>query len=521
MSRTLWCMKVGGAMVGVALAAVAWSADWPTDGGNPQRTNWQQDETILTKQNVANLKILWKVKLDNAPRQMHSLLPALIVDQVSTPTGRKQIVLQAGISDNIYAIDADSGEILWKKHFDYPPPARSGRPTDPLCPGGLTATPVIGPAQPSGARTVYVLAGNGALHSLDLGAGNETSPAIPFGYPNGKAYALNLWNNVIFTTTSQGCAGNPNQMWAINLNDPEKKIMTFNPGSGGLWGRTGAAIDSDGVAWAPTGDGTYDLPTRRYGNGLIGARVEGTELKLKDWYIPSNWAWLFKKDLDMQVTPAIFNYKGRELMVTGSKECRLYLLDTKSAGGENHQTPVYRTPLICNEEVNFASAGIWGSMTTWEDSRGTRWILAPFWGPSHSEFSVPVSYGRVTRGAVVAFKLEEKSGKLQLTPVWMSRDMDHAEPPVVANGVVFAYGSGEDTTQAYPDRGLDDSSPLRIAASTHATLYALDAETGKELYSSGEQIASFAHFGGLSVANGRVYLGTFDSVLYCFGLPSR
>ena len=59
--------------------------------------------------------------------------------------------------------------------------------------------------------------------------------------------------------------------------------------------------------------------TRRYGNGLIGARVEGNELKLKDWYIPSNWAWLFKKDLDMQVTPAIFNYKGRELMVTGEQ----------------------------------------------------------------------------------------------------------------------------------------------------------------------------------------------------------
>ena len=83
--------------------------------------------------------------------------------------------------------------------------------------------------------------------------------------------------------------------------------------------------------------------------------------------------------------------------------------------------------------------------------------------------------------------MEEKSGKLQLTPAWMSRDMDHAEPPVIANGVVFAYGSGENTTQAYPDRGLTDFSPLRIKASTHATLYALDAETGKELYSSGDR----------------------------------
>ena len=515
MSRVLAILLV------VCVGAVITASEWPTDGGNPQRTNWQQNESILSRQNVANLKILWKVKLDNAPRQMHSLLPALIAEQVRTSNGMREIVVQAGVSDNIYAIDAANGEILWKKHFDYPPPARSGGAQDPLCPGGLTATPVIGPPQASGSRMLYVLAGNGALHTLDLATGNEASLPVPFGYPNGKAYALNLWNNVIFTTTSQGCAGNPNQMWAIDLNDPLKKVMTFHPGSGGLWGRTGAAIDSNGVAWAPTGDGTYDLSARRYGNGLIGAKVEGNELKLKDWYIPSNWAWLFKKDLDMQVTPAIFNYKGRELMVTGSKECRVFLLDPKSAGGADHQTPLYRTPLLCNEEVNFASTGIWGSMTTWEDAKGTRWILAPFWGPVHSEFKVPISYGVVKRGAVVAFKLEEKSGKLQLTPVWMSRGMDHAEPPVVANGVVFAYGSGENTTQAYPDRGLADLSPLRIAASGHATLYALDAETGKELYSSGDQIASFAHFGGLSVANGRVYLGTFDSVLYCFGIEGR
>ena len=84
-------------------------------------------------------------------------------------------------------------------------------------------------------------------------------------------------------------------------------------------------------------------------------------------------------------------------------------------------------------------------------------------------------------GAIVAFKVEEKNGKFQLTPAWMSRDMDQAEPPVIANGIVFAYGSGENTRQAYADKGLADFSPLRIKASTKAVLYALDAQTGKEL----------------------------------------
>ncbi len=58
----------------------------------------------------------------------------------------------------------------------------------------------------------------------------------------------------------------------------------------------------------------------------------------------------------------------------------------------------------------------------------------------------------------------------------------------------------------------------RVAKSTHATIYALDARTGKELWSSGNQITSFNHFSGLSVANGRVYIGTYDGMLYCFGV---
>jgi outer membrane protein assembly factor BamB len=49
-------------------------------------------------------------------------------------------------------------------------------------------------------------------------------------------------------------------------------------------------------------------------------------------------------------------------------------------------------------------------------------------------------------------------------------------------------------------------------------LYALDAQTGKELWSSGDEIKSWEHNGELSIANGRVYLGTFDGMLYCYGI---
>ncbi|WP_031497685.1 PQQ-binding-like beta-propeller repeat protein [Bryobacter aggregatus] len=506
---------------GLLGCTLMWGAEWRTDGGNPQRTAWQQNEKILNKDNVKGMKLLWKIKLDNVPQEMHSLFAPLIVENVPTKAGKKQIAVVSGISDNLYAIDVETGKLIWKKHFEYPTPARRGREGDPLCPPGATAAPVINEPTTSGDRIVYMLAGDGKLHSLNVADGEVVAPPFPFGYPNGKHYSLNLWKDTLFTTTAQGCAGNPNQIWAVNLKDPAKKIMTFNPKSGGLWGRSGAAIDSSGTAWAPTGDGRYDPDNKVYGNGLIGAGVEGNELKLRDWFEPSNWIWLQKRDLDFQVTPAIFPFKDKELMVTGSKECRVYLLDTKSAGGKDHLTPLVRTPLMCNEEVDFQSAGIWGSMASWQDSKGTRWALTPFWGPVHPDFKPPINHGPVQHGAVVAFKVNEKGGKYELNPAWISRDMDQAEPPVIANGVVYAYASGENTRQAYPDKGLADFSPLRIAASKHATLYALDAETGKELYNSGKEIDNFVHFGALSVANGRVYIGDFGSTLYCFGLPGK
>lgn len=515
--KTLVCLAI------VVLCAFGQCADWLTDGGSPQRTGWQRDEHILTTENVKNLKVLWKLKLDNQPREMHSLFPPLIVGSVSTRSGPKQIAIEAGISDNLYAIDVETGTILWQKHFTYPP-IKEGRglePGDPLCPGGMTATPVIAPADAKGNYTIYSMAGDGSVHSLNVADGEDLAPPFKFGFGNGKSYALNLWKGVLYTTTSQSCNGNPNQIWAVNVNDPNKKVMTFNPRSGGLWGREGAAIDSSGTAWAPTGDGFYEPENRMFGNGLIGVHVDGDQLQLQDWFEPRDWSWMEKRDLDMQVTPAIFPYKGRELLATGSKACRVYLLDTKEAGGDDHQTPLAQTPYMCNEEVNFASAGIWGSMASWQDAAGSRWVLTPFWGPVRASFKVPVSYGPVAHGAVVALKVEENNGKFELTPVWMSRDMNRAEPPVVANGIVFAYGNGENTEQAYPQRGLYDYSPERIKNSSHAVLYALDAQTGKELYSSGDQITSFNHFSGLSVANGRVYIATYDSTLYSFGLPGQ
>jgi outer membrane protein assembly factor BamB len=58
----------------------------------------------------------------------------------------------------------------------------------------------------------------------------------------------------------------------------------------------------------------------------------------------------------------------------------------------------------------------------------------------------------------------------------------------------------------------------RPKGGTHATLYAIDAQTGMELYSSRNLVTTPAALTGLTVANGRVYFGGIDGSLYAFGM---
>ena len=143
----------------------------------------------------------------------------------------------------------------------------------------------------------------------------------------------------------------------------------------------------------------------------------------------------------------------------------------------------------------------------------------PFWGPKHPDFKAPIEHGQTVRGAVAAFKLEEQGGKVRLAPAWVSRDINQADHAVIANGVVFAFGNGVDATQSDVFTGLAYNDwQNRDKASTHAELHAFDARTGEELWSSGKQIATYNHFTSLSLANGRVYIGTHDGTLYAFGV---
>ena len=491
-------------------------AEWPTSSADPARDAWQRGPSEITPQTVKNLQLLWKVKLPIKTMGMQSFREPLILSDVKTAAGMKTLVILAGASNEMFALDADSGKVEWQKTLPWSStqPQQPGEGRGFICTNALSDNPVATPAG-SNERSVYVIGSDGYLHIMDAADGAENEQPIQvFANPYPKPYGLNLVNNVLYTVTGQRCGGDQNSLYAIDLKN--KKVIVSQPGQGGLWGTAGPAIDSAGEIFFESGDGPYDASTGTLSTSIIGFNFTNDQLNLKDYYSPVNHDWLTERDLDMNATPVIFPWHGNEVMVGSGKEGRYFLVSTTDMGGANHETPLYRSPLISNTDVNFQTEGTWGSLASWLDNDGTRWVLAPIGGPTAVKF--PVSYGQTPNGGIIAMKLVEHGGSPELEPAWLSHDMITAEPPVIVNGVVFALAGGEFTGQANDSGGGLYSAEQRIAHSVPAKLYALDAKTGKELYSSGSTVTSFLHQAGLSTAGNRVIFGTFDGTVYCFGL---
>ena len=496
------------------------AGQWPTFGGNPQRDGWARDETILTRDNAKSIKLIWKAHINSKLQEMNNLTAPIVSENVLTAQGHKDIVVVAGADDVVDAVDIDTGKVLWHKKF-----MAEGTPKQPnrwLCPNALNATPVI-QSGPGRDRTVLSVASDGKLHALNIVNGEDRFPPVPFVPEFSKNWSLNLVNGVLYTATSQGCNSAKSGVYAMDLRTPDHKITFFqtDTAGGGVWGRGGIVASADGTIYAETGDGPVDPSISKYGNAFL--ELSPVDLKLKNYYVPTNWSWMNRKDLDLGcLSPVTFRYKNWDLIAGGGKEGRLILLDAKVMGGANHDEPLFRSPVYSNEDLYSAGRGFWGSLTSWEDAKGVRWLYAPGWGPVDSTApAFPVKNGEVTEGALMAFKVEEKEGKPILTPAWLSRNMSVPEPAIVANGVVYLVSSGENTLQANSEGRLMNSEERIKTATGHAILYALDAETGKELYNSGDAMPAIAHFSGIAVSNGRVFVTTLDSNLYSFGIEDR
>jgi len=343
-------------------------------GVDTERTGWVKDDKFFTLANVGSTKLLWSVQLNSTPRSMHNLFPPLIAENVTTPQGPLEVGVVAGVTDDLFAINVANGQVLWRRRFENRL-SNQAPVNNVLCPGGQTAAPALVQVSP-GKYTVYALAWDGKLHQINLGDGENVAPPEKFIPGNGKPYALNYKDGVIYTATAQGCGGLTNAFHSFDV--ASRRASTFIPAGGGLWGRRGAAIDAEGRVYLGTGDAIFDPGTRRLGNGLVGVKIDARkQLQLVDYFGSSNANWLWRRDLDINVTPIAIDYRGRKFLIATSKECKLWLLDRDSLGGEDHRTTLHTTPLICADSQAFDNVGVWGSLGAWQDPQGTQWVLVP------------------------------------------------------------------------------------------------------------------------------------------------
>ena len=488
-------------------------SEWLTWGHDPERTGSNPDEKILNRNNVSQLEVKWVAQISTIPQEsVLSTMTAPLVANVNTPQGSITLVFVVGSDNTLFAIDAATGKIVWQKAN--PNTLKEPKKGDYRCPNTQNATPVIDKA----AGIIYVSTSDGNLRGFSLRDGEDLIPPIKFTDPFARNWSLNLIDGVVYSPTARGCLGMQSHFTALDLRDPARHALEYYTNTGitsGAWGRGGLVRGPKGII-AQTADGPYDPASGKFGNSVVA--VTPKNFRLQDSFTPANFEYLNKTDLDLgSGNPVVFPFQQSTLVAVVGKESVIYLLDANNLGGSDHRTPLYASPRWGNDEAKLHDRGIWG-ITTGQDQQGRRWLYAPMLGPpAKNAPKFQQSYGTSDQGSMMAFevRLDETTKKPTLVPMWISREMHAPEPPTVANGVVYVLLSGKTSDES---RGTIKAP---IGLDPNAVLYALDAETGRELYSSNKLITSFTHFNEPVVAGGQVYVCTWDGKIYSFGLKQN
>ncbi len=370
-----------------------------------------------------------------------------------------------------------------------PAPAAQGRGEG----GGIPGAPnVAGGAGTQRIIVGYAVAADGQLHVVGLQSGKDLQKPAPFLPPNSQ------WSNpvavgtMMYAATSGNCAGAPNGVYAIDLDAPDKPVVSYRTSGGSVVGAV--AFSSDGnTLFAAIGPGSVT------GNGKANAIValDPKSLQLKDWFT--------QPTAEFVTGPTVFRHGAKDVVAAATKDGRVILLDAASLGGADHATPLVASPRLfaSGGAISAEALSTWTramSATTAPADSAARWILVPVSG---RPVGARTTNGAIRNGAVVALRVRDVNGTFSLEPEWTSNDLTSPATPIIVNGVVFALSSGRPA--AAGRTGLP------------AVLFAHDGLSGKALWNSGKSMTAAASPGSFWSALSQVYVGADDGTVYAFG----
>jgi hypothetical protein len=416
--------------------------------------------------------------------------------------GGRAMVIAATESNNVYALDAVDGSIIWQRNLGAPVPLDDLPCPAKFDPMGITGTPIVDLASralfldemttPDGGTTKKHL-----IFSLNVDTG-DINPGWPV-----DVEATATYNGMTFTASIQqqrpalGIVGNILYVgygsmvdcslfhgWLVGVPiDNPASVTAWATGwiGGGIWGVGGVA--SDGTNPFVTTGNTFTNPGDPWRGGEAVIRFQPGPIfsgSPTDYWAPTNWQSLDQSDYDLGGSgPVLVDVPGAtpsSLVVALGKDNYAYLLNRSNLGGIT--APVASLPVSGSFIIQAAA--------TYRTNQGTY-----------------VAF-RASSSTLSTFRITATHPPA-ITSGWSVNRNGCGSPFVTStdgttNMIVWVVGTGGDQR-----------------------LHGYDGDTGAVVYAGGganELMAGTHSYSTTGIAaRGRIYIGT-DNKVYAFTVPT-
>ena len=409
-------------------------ADWPLYHLDAGRTGNQPTFPALS----GSLSKAWSAKLDGAVYAE----PLVVGGQVIAVTE----------NDSVYALDPETGSVLWRQHLGTPV-RLSTLPCGDIDPLGITGTPAFDPATGSLYLVGEVAGPHHVLFALDPSNGSvrwsrnvDLAGDTPITHQQRPALAVaNGYVYIGFGGLAGDCGQYIGEVVGVPTSGTGDTIAYRVPvkREGAVWATGGPVIDATGNVYVATGNGssttTYD--------GSDSVLELSPSLKLLSRFAPSTWARDNAGDADLGSTSPVLVPGGWVFQV--GKSGTGYVMHQGTLGGVGGQV-------------------------------SSAYVCSGFGGAAQDGATIYVPCQSALREVQVG-----ADGKL--TVGWITKSGVGGGPPVIGGGAVWSLNV---------DGGR---------------LYALDPATGGVLASL--SVGALPHFASPTLWNGQVLVGTMAGVV--------
>jgi PQQ enzyme repeat len=410
--------------------------------------------------------------------------------------GGAAMIIVATESNNVYALDALTGSVIWQRHVGTP--VTSGLPCGNISPLGITGTPVVDLAS----RSLFfdaMIDGPIKRHfifSLNVDTG-ATNPGWPVNVNatatyNGMTFtssiqnqraALGLVNGVVYVPYSGhfgDCGTFHGWVIGVPINNPSSVTAWATTAiGGGIWGHGGVA--SDGTHMFVITGNTFNTGGNWGGGEAIirlqaGPVFSGTPT---NYWAPINWLELDNGDIDLGGCGAVLiNVPGAtpsQLVLALGKDGNAYLLRRNNLGG-------ITAPVASANVANFVGGQ---SAATYRTSQGTYFVF------------------RAGSSSVFTYKITATNPPTIIS-AWSASQPGRGSPWVT-------------TTD-----GTNNAIVWVVGAEGDQRLHGYNGDTGAVIYAGGgpnELMANTRKWNTGIVARGRIYFAA-DNKVYAFAVPT-